>query len=192
MSVSLSKGQTVSLAKNVGLTRVFMGLGWDAVKPKGFFARMTGGGGEIDLDASVIAFDQNKQAVDTVWFRQLTGLSGAIVHSGDNRTGEGDGDDEVINVDLSKLPPQVMTMVFTVNSFTGQNFNQVENATCRLVDATTGTELVNFKLTEKGAHTGVIMSVLTRKSGEWEMKAIGEADSGRTVQDLASNAVNYI
>jgi len=192
MSITLSKGQSISLAKNTGLSNVFMGLGWDAAKPKGFFGRLAGGGDSIDLDASVIVMDATGRTLDTVWFRQLTGMNGAIRHSGDNRTGDGDGDDEVIKIDLSALPASATSLVFTVNSFTGQNFNQVENATCRLVDMKGNTELCSFALGEKGNHTGVIMAVLSRKSGSWEMKAIGVATNGRTVADLAGEAARYI
>lgn len=193
MSISLSKGQTLSLAKNTGLSRVTMGLGWDAAKPKGFFGRLTGGGGgDIDLDASVIVYDNAGRVLDTVWFRQLTGMQGAIRHSGDNRTGDGDGDDESISVDLSALPANAQALVFTVNSFTGQNFDQVDNAHCRLLDDNARSELCKFTLAEKGSHTGVIMAVLSRKSGAWEMQAIGSAAQGRTVQDMAQAATRFI
>ncbi|MCW3782531.1 TerD family protein [Defluviimonas salinarum] len=196
MSITLAKGQQLSLAKNAGLSRVSMGLGWDAAKPKsgGFFGKVFGGGAveDIDLDASVIVFDAGKQVLDTVWFRQLTGMGGAIRHSGDNRTGDGDGDDETISIDLSALPASAMHMVFTVNSFLGQTFDKVENAVCRLVDARGNTELCRFNLAEKGAHTGAIMAVLSRASGAWEMTAIGRPTNGRTVKDLAADAVRVI
>lgn len=193
MTISLTKGSTLSLAKNAGLDRVVMGLGWDAAKSSGLMGRLFGGGGgEIDLDASVLVFDRSGQVLDTVWFRQLRGMGGAIRHSGDNRTGDGDGDDETISVDLGSLPANVVSLVFTVNSFTGQNFNAVDNAVCRLVDARGSKELCRYVLSEKGAHTGVIMAVLTRKTGSWEIKAIGETMSGRTVQDMARDAIRHI
>ena len=117
MSVNLQKGQKISLSKEGGgaLTRVTMGLGWDAIKSKGFF----GFGGKtesVDLDASVVMFDESNRPVDVVWFRQLKSKDGSIVHTGDNRTGAGDGDDEQINVDLSNVPANVKSLVFTVNS----------------------------------------------------------------------------
>lgn len=193
MAINLSKGQTINLNKEApgGLTRVRMGLGWDAVKKKGFLG-FGGGSGEIDLDASCILFDGAGNPLDTVWFRQLSSRDGSIQHSGDNRTGEGDGDDETIMVDLQRLPGNVQSLVFTVNSFTGQTFNEVDNAFCRLVDETSGKEISRFTLAEKGGHTGVIMAVVTRQSGSWEMKAVGSAGGGRTVQDLAQQAARAI
>ena len=107
-----------------------MGLGWDAVKKRGLF-----GGTKtqtIDLDASCLLFDGAGCLVDQVWFRQLSSKDGSIQHTGDNRTGAGDGDDESIIVDLLALSPAGRTLVFIVNSFTGQNFSQIENAFCRL------------------------------------------------------------
>ncbi|MGP9820133.1 TerD family protein [Salinarimonas sp. NSM] len=195
MAISLSKGQTISLAKeSAGLSKVRMGLGWDPVKKKGGFLSglLGGGGGDIDLDASCLMFDGSRQLVDIVWFRQLKSGDGAIVHSGDNLTGEGDGDDETIGVDLARLPAAVQTLVFTVNSFRGQTFNEVENAFCRLVDERAGKEIARYTLTEQGAHTGVVMAVVSRASGEWTMKAIGAPANGRTAQDLAGAASAHI
>lgn len=193
MTISLTKGATLSLAKNTGLDKVVMGLGWDAAKPKGLMGRMFGGGsgGEIDLDASVLVYDRNGSVVDAVWFRQLKGMNGAIRHSGDNRTGDGDGDDETISVDLASLPATVESLVFTVNSYTGQTFNAVDNAVCRLVDARGNTELCRYVLSDKGSHTGVIMAVLSRKSGAWEMRAVGEVLSGRTIKDMGPEAARH-
>lgn len=184
--VSLQKGQSVRLEKSGGgsLTRVAMGLGWDVRKPKGFFGKLTGGGGEVDLDASCLLFDAQGTLLDQVWFRQLSTRDGSIVHSGDNRTGAGDGDDEVINVDLTRLPATVQTLLFTVNSFLGDSFDRIENAYCRLVDSTTGKEMARYDLTGAGSHTGQLMAKLTRNGNGWDMKALGERTSGRTFQDM--------
>jgi tellurium resistance protein TerZ len=185
MSVNLQKGQKISLDKEAGgaLTKITMGLGWDAVKSKGFFG--FGGKSEpVDLDASCILFDENNKAVDFVWFRQLKSKDGSIVHTGDNRTGAGDGDDEQIIVDLAKVPGNVKSLVFTVNSFTGQNFSQVENAYCRIVDNSNQKEVAKYDLSVQGAHTAQIMAKLYRHNGEWKMHAIGENGSGRTFDDL--------
>jgi len=185
MSVNLQKGQKISLAKEAGgaLTRVTMGLGWDAVKSKGFFG--FGGKSEsIDLDASCVLFDEANRPVDVVWFRQLKSRDGSIVHTGDNRTGAGEGDDEQIIVDLARVPANVKSLVFTVNSFTGQNFSQVENAYCRIVDAGNQKEVARYELSVQGAHTAQIMAKLYRHNGEWKMHAIGENGSGRTFDDL--------
>jgi tellurium resistance protein TerZ len=185
MSVNLQKGQKISLDKEAGstLTRITMGLGWDAIKTKGLF----GFGGKtqsVDLDASCLMFDESGRPVDVVWFRQLKSKDGSIVHTGDNRTGAGDGDDEQIVVDLSQVPATVKSLVFTVNSFTGQSFAQVENAYCRIINGSNQQEVARFNLSVQGEHTAQIMAKLYRHNGEWKMHAIGENGSGRTFDEL--------
>ena len=187
MSVSLTKGQKVSLSKDgATLTRIFMGLGWDVAVKKGLLGGLFGGGAgdSIDLDASCLVFDDSGQLVDEIWFRQLKGVNGAIVHTGDNVTGAGDGDDEVIKVDLSRLPATIKSLVFTVNSFRGQTFDKVANARCRVDDDVTGKELAVFNLSESGSHTGLIMGKIYRHNGEWKIHAIGEKTVGRTFHDM--------
>jgi tellurium resistance protein TerZ len=184
VSVSLSKGQKVSLSKEggAGLTQVRMGLGWDAAAVKGLFGRKRAQ--TIDLDASALLFDAAGVLVDQVWFQQLTSKDGSVQHTGDNLTGAGEGDDESIRVDLSRVPSQVSTLVFTVNSFTGQDFSQIENAFCRLVDETNDSEIARYELTGSGSHTAQIMAKVARDGGGWSMTAIGVAASGRTFKDL--------
>jgi tellurium resistance protein TerZ len=178
--VSLSKGQTISLAKSDGskLQRIHMGLGWDAAK--GLFGRTK----SIDLDASCMIFDGTSKLIDQVWFNQLTSKDGSVQHTGDNRTGKGDGDDESITVDLDRLASEATTLVFVVNSFTGQDFSKIENATCRLVDLDTNQELARYDLSGSGSHTAQIMAKVSRASGGWTMTAIGAPCSGRTFLDL--------
>lgn len=184
--VNLQKGQSVRLEKSGGgsLSKTTMGIGWDVRQPKGLGRFFGGGGGDIDLDASCLLFDANRQMIESVWFRQLSSNDGSIVHTGDNRTGAGDGDDEQIDVDLTALPGSVASLVFTVNSFQGDTFDRIENAYCRLVDTTTGAELARYDLTGSGSHTGQVMAKLTRGSGGWDMKAIGERTTGRTFHDM--------
>ncbi|NUP30845.1 MAG: TerD family protein, partial [Streptomycetaceae bacterium] len=124
----------------------------------------------------------------TVWFGSLTGLDRAIVHSGDNLTGRGEGDDEVIKVHLDRLPPQVSALVFTVNSFSGQKFTSVSRAFCRLVDDRDNTELVRFELAESEATTGLLMCKLARTGDTWTMTALGEFSKGRTVRAMVKPA----
>ncbi|MEO6700404.1 MAG: TerD family protein [Jatrophihabitantaceae bacterium] len=184
MTVSLNKGQRVSLEKRGGgtLTRVRMGLGWDAVKKKGLFGSKKQ---TIDLDASALLFDAQGTLVDQVWFQQLDSKDRSVHHTGDNLTGDGDGDDESIQVDLSRLPAGVSTLVFTVNSFTGQNFSQIQNAYCRLLDETAGdTEIARYELTGSGDHTAQIMAKVSRDGAGWSMTALGIPASGRTFHDL--------
>jgi stress response protein SCP2 len=175
--VSLQKNQTVSLVKGGAplLSRVQMGLGWEPAYR----------GKDIDLDASVIAYGPQRNAVDSCYFGKLSILNGAIKHSGDNLTGEGGGDDEVITVDLGRIPPEVTGLVFTVNSFSGQKFTEVAKAYCRLIDPTSGEELVRFDLTSAEPQTGVLMAKLIRQySGEWDMTALGDFVKARTVRNM--------
>ena len=193
MVVNLQKGQKISLDKEAGtqLTKIIMGLGWDAVKTKGFF----GFGSktqEIDLDASCILFDEQGRPLDTVWFRQLKSKDGSVVHTGDNRTGDGDGDDEQIVVDLTRVPSNVKSLVFTVNSFTGQNFSQIENATCRIVNASNNQEVARFNLSTLGSHNAQIMAKLYRHNDEWKMHAIGEIGNGRTFEELLPKIIPHL
>jgi tellurium resistance protein TerZ len=194
MAVNLQKGQKISLEKEAGgaLSRVTMGLGWDVAQKKGFFGFGGGKGDSIDLDASVVMFDEANRPVDVVWFRQLKSRDGSIVHTGDNRTGAGDGDDEQIIVDLRTVPASVKSLVFTVNSFTGQNFSTVENAFCRIFDTNSNKEIARYDLSVQGSHTAQIMAKLYRHNGEWKMHAIGENGSGRTFDDLMPLIVPHL
>ncbi len=147
-----------------------MGLGWDPVK-KGMFGNRTP---DVDLDASAVLFAEH-QPVDTCYFGQLASKDGSIRHQGDNLTGEGDGDDEVINVDLTRIPAYVTTVIFIVTSYRGHTFDQLSNAFCRLVDATTGAELARYTLQGAGLRcTGMVMAKFMRVGAEWKMQAIGE------------------
>ncbi|KOC90808.1 TerD family protein [Winslowiella iniecta] len=188
--VSLTKNQTVSLSKqSSALNKLHFGLGWDPIKKKGFMGKLFGGGSDsIDLDAGCVLLDKSGNQIDTIWFRKLKSSCGAVIHSGDNLTGEGDGDDEVINVELTRLAPQVEYLAFTVNSFRGQTFNDVENAFCRVVDQS-GKELARYQLAEQGAHTGIVIAALQRNNGQWDFTALGKACSGRTIDDMHSDIV---
>ncbi|GAA2277816.1 TerD family protein [Streptomyces atrovirens] len=183
--VSLQKNQTVSLIKGGQplLSQVKMGLGWEPAYR----------GKDIDLDASVIAYGPQRNHIDSCYFGKLQIVNGAIRHSGDNLTGEGGGDDEVITVDLGRLPMDVTGLVFTVNSFSGQKFTEVAKAYCRLLDATTGEELVRFDLTGAEPQTGVMMAKLIRQfSGEWEMTAMGDFVKSRTVRGMVKPAAQAL
>ncbi|MFE3994347.1 TerD family protein [Streptomyces goshikiensis] len=183
--VNLQKNQTVSLVKGGRplLSQVKMGLGWEPAF----------GGRDIDLDASVIAYGPQRNHIDSCYFGKLSILGGAVKHSGDNLTGEGAGDDEVIVVDLGRLPAEATGLVFTVNSFSGQKFSEVAKAYCRLIDAASGEELVRFDLTGAEPQTGVMMAKLIRQfSGEWEMTAIGEFVKSRTVRGMVKPAAQAL
>ena len=196
MGLSLVKGQKISLEKEggAGLARVAMGLGWDSAKPKGIFGFFRSAP-DIDLDASCIMFDAAKNIVDVVWFKQLASKDGSIKHSGDDRTGAGaasGGDNETINVDLSRIPANVTSLVFTINSFTGQTFDQIENAFCRLVNLANNQEIARYTLSGGGSITAQIMAKIYRHNNEWKMAAIGEPASGQTFQHLLPKILPYL
>ncbi|NBE57080.1 TerD family protein [Streptomyces boluensis] len=192
--VNLSKGQQISLSKSDGstLTAVRMGLGWQSAPRKGLFAKLAGRG-EIDLDASAVLF-AGSEPVDVVFFQHLVSDDGSVRHTGDNLVGGAGqgGDDETILVDLARVPVHVDRIVFTVNSFTGQTFAEVQNAFCRLVDEQTGQELARYTLTGGGDHTAQIMAKVQRGDGGWQLKAIGEPASGRTFQDLMPSIAAHL
>lgn len=175
--VNLRKNETVSLVKagRPLLSSVRMGLGWEPAY----------GGRAIDLDASVIVYGAQRNHLETCYFGHKKAQKGAIKHSGDNLTGHGSGDDETIVVHLGRLPQDATGLVFTVNSYSGQTFDGVAKAYCRLLDDSTGEELVRFDLTGSEPRTGVLMAKLVRQySGEWDMTALGTFADGQTARDL--------
>ncbi|WP_067720437.1 TerD family protein [Nocardia yamanashiensis] len=171
-AVSLVKGQRVNLRKEGGsaLTYVKMGLGWDPVKRGGLLGSRAV---DIDLDASVILF-ADMSPVDVVYYGSLASKDGSVRHQGDNLTGEGAGDDEVILVDLTRISPQVTTLLFTVTSYKGHTFEQVANAFCRLVDGASNAELARYTLAGGMPFTGMVMAKVYRSGGDWKLEAIGE------------------
>lgn len=183
--VSLTKGQKVTLKKDggVALTQIRMGLGWDPVVTRGRFGARQA---NIDLDASALLFAGTELA-EIVYFGKLKSTDNSIVHSGDNLTGDGDGDDEVIAVDLTAVSARVTTIVFVVTSFRGQTFEQVDNAFCRLVDATIQTELARFTLKGGMPFTAMVMAKVYRQAGGWKLQAVGEGVDAKTPQKAAKH-----
>lgn len=188
--VSLSKGQKVTLTKDGGqaLTLIRMGLGWDPIKKKGglFGSREV----DIDLDASAVLF-AGGQPVDIAFYNSLTTKDGSIQHQGDNLTGQGDGDDEVILVDLTRVPVHVDVVMFVVTSYKGQTFEQVENAFCRLIDHTDG-ELARFALQGGMPFTGLAMAKVYREGGGWKMQAIGEGLQAKVPSEAIPHLAKYL
>ncbi len=182
MSVKLQKGHKISLAKGSDLKKgLFFGLGWDAPTT----------GRNVDLDANAILFDEGKNELGTVWFRNKS-VAG-VAHSGDNLTGAGEGDDEKIIVEPSKLAANVKSVVFTVASYSGHTFTEVQNAFIRIVNLDTGVELAKFQLSESFKETGLIMGRLYKHGEEWKFAALGLPANGRTVQDqLAAVKANAL
>lgn len=174
MSVSLAKGGNVSLSKEApNLTAVSVGLGWDV--------RSTTGA-DYDLDASALGINSGKRVVNDnffVFYNNLRSPDGAIEHTGDNRTGEGEGDDESINVDLKALSPEVESIIFPVTihdaDTLGQSFGQVHGAFIRVVDQSDGRELARYDLSEDAStETAMVFGEIYRRGSEWKFRAIGQ------------------
>ncbi|MEV6973938.1 TerD family protein [Kitasatospora sp. NPDC093806] len=174
MPVSLSKGGNVSLTKEApGLTAVTVGLGWDV---------RTTTGAEFDLDASAIVLNADGKVLSNshfVFFNNTSTPDNTVVHTGDNRTGEGAGDDEAINVNLASLPAEAARITFPVSIYDAvarsQNFGQVRNAYIRVVNAAGGTELARYDLSEDAAtETAMIFGELYRNGAEWKFRAVGQ------------------
>lgn len=173
-TLSLSKGNNLSLTKtDPGLRRAMIGLGWD---PR------TTAGEQFDLDASALLVGTNgrvRSNDDFIFYNQLQSIDGSVVHQGDNRTGDGDGDDEQILIDLDAVAPDVERVVIVVTidqaEARHQSFGQVRGAFCRVVNDETGNEVVRFDLTEDAAsETGMIFSEIYRYNGEWKFRAVGQ------------------
>lgn len=188
MAVNLRKGQKVDLTKgNAGLNRITVGLGWDVNRYDS--------GYDFDLDASAFLLGANgkvMQDADFVFYGNAADPSGAVQYGGDNRTGEGEGDDEQIMITLQSIPARIEKIDFTVTIYDGlerrQNFGQVNNAYVRIVDDATGTELIRYDLEEDfSIETAVVVGQLYRHNGEWKFNAIGSGFQG----GLEALCVNY-
>lgn len=186
MPFNLTKNEPFNLSKaSSSLDKIFLGLSWDVAK-SGFLGAVFNSGASdqtVDLDSSCILLDKDNNLVDVAWFRKLTAAAGAVRHGGDNRTGQGDGDDEVIHVSLRDLPNHVHKLVFTINSFTGQTLEKIKSAKVRLVDSA-GNEVVNYALATKSKGTALIMAKVERTNGDWTITALGLEGNGKTVHDL--------
>lgn len=180
MSVNLKKGQKISLTKDrAGLTHIMAGLGWDAAEQKGFFGGLFGKKDNFDCDASALLCDANGKLITVIYYGNLKLPDNSVLHMGDNLTGEGEGDDEQIIVDISKLDTKIHKIVFVVNIFEAakrkQHFGMIKNAYIRLEDIDKKTELCRFDLTEDySGMEGMIVGELYRHDGEWKFNAIGQ------------------
>lgn len=190
MAISLQKGQKIDLTKgNSSLNRIQVGLGWDPVQTKGggLFGAFKSAPA-IDCDASVFMLTDDKfvNKNDLVYFGNLKSACLSVVHSGDNTTGDGDGDDEVIMVELKSVPAQINKLIFVVNIYDcakrKQDFGMIQNAYIRVVDPTSGTELLRYNLSDNyGGLTTLVTGEIYRHNGEWKFGAVGD---GTTDQNL--------
>lgn len=187
MAISLSKGGNISLSKtDPSLVRMVVGLGWDE--------RQTDGK-EFDLDASAFILGADgkcRKDTDFIFYNNMKSLDGAVEHTGDNRTGAGEGDDEQIKVDLSKLSADVDKIAITVTIHDAdqrsQNFGQVANAFIRIANGDNGSEVVRYDLTEDySTETAMVFGELYKHNGEWKFRAVGQGYAG----GLAAMAMQY-
>ena len=187
MPVTLSKGGNVSLSKeDPNLKKILIGLGWDT---------RSSDGAEFDLDASLFMLNaQNKVRGDSdfIFYNQLKSSDGSVEHTGDNRSGAGDGDDEAIKVDLSRVPQDVQKLAVSVTIFEAdarrQNFGMVQNAFIRIVNDETGRELARYDLSEDAStETAMVFGEVYRNAGEWKFRAVGQGFAG----GLGPLAKNY-
>lgn len=190
----VQKGQSIQLKSKSGaqLKSIAVGLGWGKKIKKGFFGGIKEVG--VDLDASCILYDGDKTVIDTVWFGNLRSGDGSVQHTGDDLVGGGSEDEpnEVINVNLQRLPNQVVSIVFVVNSYSGETFEGVPFAFCNVVDLSAGSvEVARYNLqTDGGSHKGFIIAKLRRDGDSWSFEAIGERSTGRqqSVKDIEPQA----
>ena len=193
MAVNLQKGQKINLKKADGSTKLMVGLGWDAAEQKGgFFSSLLGSTKNIDCDASVFVCKDGKLRSndDVVYYGNLEHNSGAIKHMGDNLTGDGEGDDEQIFVNLNQIPAQYDKLIFVVNIYKGeerkQHFGMIKNAFIRIVDSDTHTELCRYNLSDN--YEGMLAMVageVYKKNGEWKFNAIGNGTKDVGLSELS-------
>ncbi|MFD2370604.1 TerD family protein [Brevibacillus sp. GCM10020057] len=176
--ISLTKGQKIDLTKGTNLSKLVVGLGWDTNKYSG--------GNDFDLDAAAFLLRAGGKATgiqDFVFYNNLKGANDSVIHTGDNLTGEGDGDDEQIKIDLARIPNEIEKIAITITihdaDIRKQNFGQVSNAFVRVVDEVTGREVLRYDLGEDfSVETAIVVCEIYRYQGEWKFSAVGSGFSG--------------
>ena len=195
MSINLKKGQKIDLRKsNPGLSTIRVGLGWDPIEQGGGFLKSLFGSGntDIDCDASVFLLNEDSKPIDLVYFGNLRTKNDSIIHTGDNLTGEGAGDDEVILVDLDKIPSQVNKLLFVVNIYDcvrrNQHFGRIKNAKIRMTDAKHNSEIARYNLSDDyRGRTALLVGLIYRYEGTWKFSAIGEGTNDTGLNDMKKN-----
>lgn len=202
LAINLQKGQRVDLTKgNPGLSKIMVGLGWDPVDSrgekggKGFFGSLFGGGNaapNIDCDASVLLLSENEKLTnqkDVIYFGNLKSKDGSVEHSGDNLTGDGDGDDEQIFIELSKIPANIHKIVFVVNIYDcvkrKQHFGMIHNAYIHIQNPSTREDLIRYNLSDDySGKTSLIVGEIYRNGSDWKFAAIGNGTSATGLNEL--------
>ncbi|MCY6484947.1 TerD family protein [Clostridium aestuarii] len=197
MAINLQKGQRISLTKdNDSLSKIMVGLGWDPVeqKSKGLLGGIFGGSTSpnVDCDASVFMLDENdriRSKEQIIYFGNLKHKSGSVLHMGDNLTGDGDGDDEQIQVELKRIPQDINKLVFVVNIYDcvkrKQHFGMIKNAFIRIVNSSNNQEMLRYNLTDDYANkTSLYVGEIYRHGNEWKFAATGEGDSSKSIGEM--------
>ena len=195
MSINLKKGQKIDLRKsNPGLSTIRVGLGWDPIEQGGGFLKSLFGSGntDIDCDESVFLLNEDSKPIDLVYFGNLRTKNDSIIHTGDNLTGEGAGDDEVILVDFDKIPSQVNKLLFVVNIYDcvrrNQHFGMIKNAYIRMTDAKNNSEIARYNLSDDyRGRTALLVGLIYRYEGTWKFSAIGEGTNDTGLNDMKKN-----
>jgi len=199
MAINLQKGQRINLEKSNGakLQSICVGINWGAIERKGLFGKTKEA---VDLDASCILYDSNKIVSEIIYFGNLKSKNKSVVHSGDDLTGDMDGDDgldnEVITVDLSKLDPSINYVAFVLNSFKGQDFKAIPFASIRIYEGSPSRvnevfakyDIANGE--NFAGHVSMVMGVFYKRNGEWKFNAIGEPTKDRKLQDTVISVTN--
>lgn len=190
--IELTQGQEFTVATPEGpLSRLQLSVGWDHVHNAGFAGS---GAATIDLDASAVQF-AGRTFFDIAFFNNLATRDGSVVHRGDNTTGKGEGDDESISIDLSKVYGKVDTILFLISSYQGHSLEYIRNAYCRLVDASgdeLGSELARVTITLGVRETGLVMAKLVRDANDWKLQAIGSGIALKTPTDSIDSLLPYV
>lgn len=198
MAISLQKGQRVDLTKgNPGLSKILVGLGWDPVqnsKGGGLLGALFGGGGgaNVDCDASVLMLgegDKIRSNNDVIYFGNLKSQDGSVQHTGDNLTGQGEGDDEQIHIDLNRIPSHVQKLVFVVNIYDAvkrkQHFGMIRNAFIRIVNPASRQELIHYNLTDDySGKTALVVGEIYRHGTEWKFGAVGTGTNAASLGEV--------
>lgn len=197
MAINLQKGQKIDLTKgNEGLSQILVGLGWDPVQKKksGFLGGMLGGSKteNVDCDSSVFMVNNEgklKDKSDIIYFGNLRSNCGGVIHCGDNLTGDGNGDDEQIIIDLKKVRPDVDKLIFAVNIYNcinrNQDFGMIQNAFIRVVNGKDNSELLKYSLTDNySGKTGLMVAEIYRHNGEWKFAAVGEGTNDTSISSM--------